>query len=468
MANKRYSAYSSFLLAFADFIFLIGLFFLFLFIHDPTWERSIHGLLVFMKVHYKSLILVVLFWFLVAGQVKLYKRFRFSRFLDVARRILFQVILFAFVLLAISGGKKEALYTSKESVVFVSVLFCYLLLTRAVIYLGLKIYREKGYNLRNVLIIGYNDNASNLINLINQKKEIGLRLADVMVSKNPLSGQKTLDLLAFDAYLIEHEIDFAYICLGNGIDEDHVNSITETLEKNFISTGFIPNTNLEMKQSLEINYLDSFPILTYKKYPLDLTFNQITKRIFDLIFTGIIFVLLLSWLLPVLALMVYFTQGKPILFKQKRNGLNGREFDCLKFRTMRDDVDNNKKPTERDDPRVTKLGRILRKTSLDELPQFINVLKGEMSIVGPRPHMVSENESYGEIIKRYSLRHYVKPGITGLAQVKGYRGAVDSEKDMEMRIKTDIYYVRNWSFLLDLFIIYKTAKLMIAGDENAI
>src|SRR5690606_31749752 len=141
---------------------------------------------------------------------------------------------------------------------------------------------------------------------------------------------------------------------------------------------------------------------------------------------------------------------------------------CLKFRTMREDKDNNKKPTERDDPRVTKLGKILRKTSLDELPQFINVLKGEMSIVGPRPHMVSENEAYSEIIKRYALRHYVKPGITGLAQVKGYRGAIDSYKDMELRTRIDIYYVRNWSFLLALFIIYKTGKLMIFGDENAI
>src|SRR5690606_16089232 len=141
---------------------------------------------------------------------------------------------------------------------------------------------------------------------------------------------------------------------------------------------------------------------------------------------------------------------------------------CLKFRTMREDKDNNKKPTERDDPRVTKLGRILRKTSLDELPQFFNVLKGDMSIVGPRPHMVSENESYSEIIKKYSLRHYVKPGITGLAQIRGYRGAIDSEKDMELRVRTDIYYVRNWSFLLDLLIIYKTVRLILVGDENAI
>src|SRR5690606_8412653 len=218
----------------------------------------------------------------------------------------------------------------------------------------------------------------------------------------------------------------------------------------------------------EINYLDSFPILTYKKYPLDHSFNQIIKRLFDLFFTLMVFVFILSWLYPILALLVLIYQGRPIHFSQKRNGLNGKEFSCLKFRTMRDDKNNNRKPTERDDPRVTKLGRILRKTSLDELPQFINVLKGEMSIVGPRPHMVSENESYSDIIKRYSLRHYVKPGITGLAQTRGYRGVVESDKDMEMRIRTDIYYVRNWSFLLDLVIIFRTIKLMISGDENAI
>src|SRR5690606_36136312 len=172
--------------------------------------------------------------------------------------------------------------------------------------------------------------------------------------------------------------------------------ITSILEDKFIPIGFIPSSSLEIKQSLEINYLDNFPILTYRKYPLDNVFNQFIKRAFDIVFTLTVFALLLWWLLPILSLMVYFTQGRPILFKQKRNGLNGKEFDCLKFRTMRPHKHNNLKPTERDDPRVPKLGKILRKTSLDELPQFINVLKGEMSIVGPRPHMVSENETYSE------------------------------------------------------------------------
>src|SRR5690606_37767108 len=149
-------------------------------------------------------------------------------------------------------------------------------------------------------------------------------------------------------------------------------------------------------QTPEVNYLDSFRILTYKQYPLDFSFNHIIKRSFALIFTLFALVTLLRWLLPFLAFALYSCQGARVLFAQKRNGLNGKEFNCLKFRTMMPHKLNALKPTERNDPRVTKLGRILRKTSLDELPEFFNVLKGEMSIVGPRPHMVSENETYSE------------------------------------------------------------------------
>lgn len=468
MTKARYSPYTPFLLAFSDLTVLISLFFLFLFIHDPTWERTFHGLLVFAKVHYKSLALVILFWLLVAGQVGLYKRFRFAGFLEILRRLVFQVVIFAIVLFAISGGKKESLYTPNDSFYFLLIIFIYLFISRLAIYNVLKIYRKKGYNLRNVVLLGYNDNSEGLEELLSKKTEFGLRIKNIFVVQNPKENQTLLDLDTLNHYLSENEIDFAYISLGNGMDEEMVSGVTDILENKYIPTGFIPSSSLEVKQSLEVNYLDSFPILTYKKYPLDNALNQFTKRVFDIVFTLIVFALILWWLLPLLSIMVYFSQGSPILFKQKRNGLNGKEFGCLKFRTMRDDKDNNKKPTERDDPRVTKLGKILRKTSLDELPQFLNVLKGEMSIVGPRPHMVSENESYAEIIKRYSLRHYVKPGITGLAQIKGYRGAIDTDKDMEMRIRTDVYYVRNWSFLLDLFVIYKTGKLMIFGDDNAI
>lgn len=468
MSRKRYSPYSPFLISSIDLLVLTILFFLFLFIHDPLWERSIHGLLVFAKVHYKSLILILLFWLLVSSQIGFYKPFRFSNLFDILRRVLIQTILFTIILFAISGGKTENLYSTEESFYFLLIIFLYLFLSRLFIYNFLKIYRRRGFNLRNVILLGYNDNSKELEDLLTNKPEFGLRIKDIFVVEEPEKNQTLLDIDQLQDYLTQNEIDFAYISLGNGMGDEMVNLVSGIMEDKYVPIGFIPSSSLELKQSLEINYLDSFPILTHKKYPLDHTFNQFTKRVFDLVFAVLIFAVLLWWLLPILSIAVFFSQGRPIFYAQKRNGLNGKEFDCLKFRTMRPDKSNDKKPTERDDPRVTKLGRILRKTSLDELPQFFNVLKGDMSIVGPRPHMVSENESYSEIIKKYSLRHYVKPGITGLAQIRGYRGAIDSEKDMELRVRTDIYYVRNWSFLLDLLIIYKTVRLILVGDENAI
>lgn len=451
-----------------DCFLIIALFFLFLFINDPLWDRSLKGLLIFAKTQYKSLLFLLVFWFVIANQVKLYKNFRFMRFLEILKRIFFQIVLFAIVIFAISGGKKENLYSSTETFYLLGILSIYLGISRFTIHRLLKSLWKKGVNTKNVVLLGFNDNAQGLVELLNKKKEFGLNITDVFVVKNPINSQKPLDINSIEEYIEQNNIDIAYISLGNGMDEMLTNQTVQLLEKNYISIGYIPDSSLEIKQNLEINYLDSFPILNYKKLPLDDTFNQITKRLFDLAFTLCVFIFLLSWLMPIIALLVLITQGRPIFFSQKRNGLNGKEFDCLKFRTMIPHKHNSVKPTERNDPRVTRLGRILRKTSLDELPQFINVLKGEMSIVGPRPHMVSENESYSDIIKRYSLRHYVKPGITGLAQTKGYRGAIDSNIDMEKRIRADIYYVRNWSFLLDIFIIYKTVKLMIFGDENAI
>ena len=173
-------------------------------------------------------------------------------------------------------------------------------------------------------------------------------------------------------------------------------------------------------------------------------------------------------LFPIIALLIKLDSKGSVIFKQKRRGINGKDFDCYKFRTMRNDGTNSIKATVVNDNRITKIGNFLRKTSLDELPQFINVLKGDMSIVGPRPHMISQDIYYSEIIRKYNLRNYVKPGITGLSQVKGFRGAIDCDKYMEDRIRTDTFYVRNWSLLLDIQISYQTVVLVFKGDENAI
>lgn len=468
--NLKQNHTSIFFLLF-DFCVISFLFVGILYLQRTDWFTGLDVFTItfyLIKFQYKSYFLILFSWFLISEYTDFYKNSRFIRYLTYIRRIIFQIFLFSFILFGISGIKNENLFTNKESLLFIVSIAGYVSLSRSLMFFSRKYLFTKGYDLKSVIIVGQNDNTQNLISLLSKRKDLGLVIKNIFVDKDPSEGQFLLELNQLKEYLIHNKIDYAYICLNNGINEEMINPITEILEKHYISISFIPNASLETKQTLEINYLDSFPLLTYKKYPLDFSFNQIIKRGFDLVFTFFVFVFILSWVYPILTLLVLIYQGRPIHFSQKRNGLNGKEFNCLKFRSMRDDKHNNLKPTERNDPRVTKLGRVLRKTSLDELPQFINVLKGEMSIVGPRPHMVSENESYSDVIKRYSLRHYVKPGITGLAQIKGYRGAVDTDRDMEMRIRTDIYYVRNWSFLLDIFIIYKTAKLMVFGDENAI
>ncbi len=461
----------AFLLFLIDCIIISSLFVTILYYRYENWFFGYNAIEIaefLINFQIKSYLFLIGSWFLISQYLNFYKFTRFERYLDFIRKSFFQILLFAVVLFAISGVKNEDLFSNKQSAYFIAILGAYIILSRSLFFVVNKWYRKKGLSYKNIVIVGNNHNVDSLIELINERKDFGLRLSTHFVINNRTGNQKLLNLNVFKDELEKVKPDYIYICLNNGLDKDSINEIVSIAEGVYATIGYIPDNIMDSLQTLEVNYLDSFPILTYKKYPLDHSINQIIKRTFDIVFTLFAFVTLLWWLLPILAVAVYFSQGAPILFAQKRNGLNGKEFNCLKFRTMRPHKLNDLKPTERNDPRVTKLGRILRKTSLDELPQFFNVLKGEMSIVGPRPHMVSENESYSEIINRYSLRHYVKPGITGLAQVRGYRGAVDTEKDMEKRIRTDIYYVRNWSFLLDLLIIYKTVKLMIVGDENAI
>ena len=461
--NKNIRLSLRLFLLFLDYLIISILFFYFLFFrYDYLYkEKTLATLGEMINDQFKAYFLLLISWYLISEFTNFYKSTRFLRYINFIRGSLYQLLIFAFILYTVSGIKAESLFTNRQTFYFLIILGVYIMSFRTLLFFFNKRYFEKGFNSKKLIIIGHNDNSAEVIESILRQKHYGLLVEKVFTIEK-------LKENALPNFLNTNKVDYAYICLGGELTDNEILKLTELLEDQYVSIGFIPSVAFETRQSLEINYLDSFPILTYKKHPLDNTFNQLIKRSFDIIFTLIIFATLLWWLLPILAIAVSISQGRPILFAQKRNGINGKEFNCLKFRTMRPDKENNKKPTERDDPRVTKLGKILRKTSLDELPQFFNVLKGDMSIVGPRPHMVSENESYSEIINRYALRHYVKPGITGLAQVKGYRGAVDTNKDMEMRIRTDIYYVRNWSFLLDLLIIYKTAKLMIFGDENAI
>ncbi|HEX8428095.1 exopolysaccharide biosynthesis polyprenyl glycosylphosphotransferase [Hymenobacter sp.] len=191
-----------------------------------------------------------------------------------------------------------------------------------------------------------------------------------------------------------------------------------------------------------------------------------TKRAFDYLFAALVTLLMLSWLIPIIALLIKMESRGPVFFKQLRTGKNGSPFYCLKFRSMRTNADADLKQASRGDNRITKLGAFLRRTSLDELPQFINVLKGEMSVVGPRPHMLRHTEDYSKIIDNFMDRHLVLPGITGLAQVSGHRGETREVEAMAKRVNADIHYLENWSFWLDLKIVLATVFQIFRSNNH--
>ena len=213
--------------------------------------------------------------------------------------------------------------------------------------------------------------------------------------------------------------------------------------------------------------LGNVPYLSLYNDPLLDVHNRILKRTFDIVVSSLFLCTVFPFIYIAVAIITKLTMPGPVFFRQKRNGLNGEEFYCIKFRSMKVNDDSDKVQCTKDDPRKTKWGDIMRKTNIDELPQFINVLKGDMSIVGPRPHMLKHTEEYSKLIDKYMLRHIVKPGITGWSQVTGFRGETKELSQMAGRVYGDIWYIEHWSFWLDLYIIYRTVANVIRGDKEA-
>lgn len=266
-------------------------------------------------------------------------------------------------------------------------------------------------------------------------------------------------------FVLENNVDEIY-CSLNEISNEQLKDLVDFADENNRTLKFIPDTKEIFSKNLKIDYYEMFPVLSLRKTMLHDPVTKAFKRGFDIAFSMLVIVLLLSWLTPILAILIKLESRGPVFFKQGRPGIDEKEFFCYKFRSMRINK-TTEQEASKNDPRVTRIGRILRKTSLDEMPQFLNVLIGDMSVVGPRPHLWSQNKAYGTRIKKYMVRHYVKPGITGLAQVRGYRGEIETDEDMVNRIKFDVFYIENWSILLDLKIIVQTVINIFKGEEKA-
>ena len=267
-------------------------------------------------------------------------------------------------------------------------------------------------------------------------------------------------------YVRDHDIQVVFVVLPDGAVKRAV-AVLDELGDTTSSVYYVPDFFVFNLLNAQISEIEGIPVLQVAETPL-YGVDGILKQVFDGLF-GILAVILLIPVFIVVAILIKLDDpAGPIIFKQKRYGLNGKRFWVYKFRSMKvGDVKADIQQATREDPRVTRIGRFIRRTSIDELPQFFNVLQGEMSVVGPRPHTVAHNEHYRKEVKRYMVRHKVKPGVTGWAQVHGLRGETAQIERMEERIKFDLEYIKNWSPWLDIKIIFMTVAMVLKGDKNA-
>lgn len=332
-------------------------------------------------------------------------------------------------------------------------------------------YRSRGGNLRYVVLVGSTENMQELYHELMDHSWAGYRVLGYFDFEERAEFSKICTYLGKPEQVIpylqqQQHVHFLFCSLPSK-EKDTIVPIIRYSENNLVHFYSVPNVHNYLHNRMYMNMMGNVPYLSLYRDPLSNPGNQFIKRTFDIVFSLVFLCTLFPIIFVIVALITKITMPGPIFFRQKRNGLNDKEFYCYKFRSMKVNADADRVQATKDDPRKTKWGNIMRKTSIDELPQFINVLLGDMSVVGPRPHMVKHTEEYSKLINKYMVRHFVKPGITGWSQVTGFRGETKELKDMVGRIRGDIWYIEHWSFWLDIYIIYKTVANAVHGEKNA-
>jgi putative colanic acid biosynthesis UDP-glucose lipid carrier transferase len=404
-------------------------------------------------------------WAIISYFSGFYEVYRYTTPIKIFSKLMAQGMLFLLVVIAFFPFAKQTIFSGQAIARYLITAFLAIALFKYVMFYYLKRYRViTGSNYRTAIIIGYTPQAIRLKELFENRADYGYRFLGYFSDKK--AHEDIVGKIAeIKDFVIQKNIDEIY-CSLNEISNTQLKSLVEFADTNNKAIKFIPDTQDIFSKNLKIDYYEFFPVLSLRKTALHEPVALISKRGFDIVFSLLVMLLLLSWLTPLLALLIKLESKGPVFFKQSRPGINEAEFFCYKFRSMQLN-ETTEQSVIKNDPRVTRIGKFIRKTSIDEMPQFLNVLRGEMSVVGPRPHLWSQNNLYSSRIKKYMIRLYVRPGITGLAQVRGFRGEISTDEDMINRIKYDVFYIENWSLLLDVKIIIQTVVNIFKGDEKA-
>lgn len=462
IVNKR----SIFLVRYISDLFLLNIAFVLAAVLAQSWNILIERYYMFFL-----LIGLNLLWITAASYFSFYDDF-FSRnfpvqFANIIKISLLQVaatILFIFLW-------KENLFMRYFIIYYVVLLIVLICLRVIISRKTLKHLRNKGKNIRNMLIVGDGILAQNFKQIIQSNPDFGYNIRGMIEEKNILSANYFSTIFE---EILSAGIDEVVIALSEA-SRQLTDKILHVCDKYAIKVHIIPDYFRFVSKKFQVTMFGNFPIVTVRNDPLAEAHWRFLKRSFDIFFSLFVIIFFLSWLTPVISLLIKLLSGGKVFYTQSRVGMKNKKFSFYKFRTLVP-VDPSKReqylPVVEGDERITGIGKVLRKTNLDELPQFLNVLKGDMSVVGPRPHFLPYNEVYSEIVDEIKLRSRVRPGLTGWAQVHGLRGdspdPIENERRTRKRIEYDIWYIENWSIWLDIQIIMLTIWQMIKGKTKAI
>ncbi|MBL7996061.1 undecaprenyl-phosphate glucose phosphotransferase [bacterium] len=415
---------------------------------------------------------LVLIWFFSARMTDLYDEFRSRNFgfefIGIVKNTMVQIIASMLILFLMKTHPLSRSFVFLYGGILLVLLTTERFLFRKLLYL----IRKRGRNIRRILIIGVGEVGQSFYESILMNPHFGYKLVGFLddACSTPVNGSYLGKIDQLETILTTNVVDEVIIALPADAGEK-IEKIIQICSNHTTRVKIIPDYFRFVSGKFEIVMFDRFPVISVRKDKLDELHWYIIKRAFDAGFAIAMIIFILSWLVPLIALIIKLTSRGPVFFKQERWGRNNKKIICYKFRSMipeSQDFDEAGRfmQASKDDPRVTKFGRFMRKTNLDELPQFWNVLRGQMSVVGPRPHATPHNLESKDIIQNYMLRHLVKPGITGWAQVNGFRGEAKDLKLMQERVNHDIWYIENWSFWLDIEIIFLTIWLMLKWDTK--
>lgn len=417
--------------------------------------------------HYVSLFVIFnLAWITSALFTNLYNVETLFKHNKMAVNMFYAFCLYAFLIFVYVLNLKVYDFSRQFLIYAYVIAVSFIIVSRLLFVAATGLFRQTGFNQKKFVIVGAGYAGNELYHQLVFNSNVGYKFMGFF------DDQPEIPNLIIKGKL-RHLKEY---CLSEGINEiyyalslrnaDLIKDIADFADNNFIYFKIAPDFSGLVNRKVNIDFYNHVPIMTFRKEPLSLLFNRIMKRAFDIVFSLAVICLIFPFIFPLIALLIKLESPGPVFFKQLRPGRKNKLFGCYKFRTMRVNQVTEKQAT-RNDPRITKIGAFLRKTSLDELPQFFNVLLGDMSVVGPRPNMINQLELYSKVIDKYMVRHFVLPGITGYAQVNGYRGETAEVQLMEKRVEYDVMYMENWSFLLDLKIILQTVLNIFKGEENA-